>query len=83
MGKLLLLLSYLVDVIYKLKSAFRRKELTDAKEEAIQKDDQRPIEKALGGEAGPSRLTYFGMFRRTRENKERSVEDKPKGDGSI
>lgn len=76
MSKLLLLLNQIVELIYGLKAAFRRKELTDAKNESIQTDDQRPVEKALGGEGGPSRTSYFGMFRRTRKDPKRSVEDK-------
>ena len=77
MGKLLRLLNEIMDLIYGLKAAFRRKELTDAKNESIQTEDQRPVEKALGGEGGPSRVSYFGMFRRTRKDPKRSLEDKP------
>lgn len=64
MGKILSILAYLAELITKIRKIFGAQKLIDAKDESLEKGDQRKLEQAMGGEGGPSRNEFDGMYER-------------------
>ena len=64
MGKILQLLFWFAELITKLRKMVGAQKLIDAKDESLEKGDQRKLEQAMGGEGGPSRTEYDGMYER-------------------
>lgn len=70
LGLLVRLAEYLAKVIERLGLEKKKKDLKDAKDEAIESRDQRPIEESLGGGGKPTRRKYSGMHTRPRKKRE-------------
>jgi len=70
MSNILKLLTFLADLFKKVSGIVAAQKVIDAKDQSLEEKDQRKIEKALGGEGGPSRTLWSGMFERIRKKKE-------------
>jgi len=65
------------DIIYavmafvtRVKKEKKKSEIKEAKDDALEEQDQRKLEEALGGGGKPTKHKYSGMF--TRKRKDRS-----------
>ena len=64
MANIFRLLAWIAELVTKLRKILGAQKLIDAKNESLESGDQRKVEKAMGGEGGPSRTEYDGMYER-------------------